>query len=155
MLGSYLKIALRLLARQRSFALITISGLTIGMVGFILIYLFVSYELGFNRHHHKIDRIYLIVRDVFLDNSVYNFTPTPYPFRDAILSEYPEIEHAVRLEEWTRLMFEYNKKKFEETVTMTDKEVFEVFTFNILEGDAADPLPGKNSVSSTPCQREI
>jgi putative ABC transport system permease protein len=147
MISNYLKIALRLLTRQKAFAFINIFGLTIGMIGFILIFLYVRYELSFNRHHKKIDRIYLVVRDSFLDNNVYNFTPTPYPFRDAIVAEYPEIEKAARLDEWTRLMFNYGDKTFEETVTMADKDVFDIFTFSILEGNAKNPLPSISSVA--------
>ena len=147
MFSNYLKIALRLLTRQKAFAFINIFGLTIGMVGFILIFLYVRYELSYNRHHKESDRIYLVVRDSFLDNNVYNFTPTPYPFRDAIVNEFPEIEKATRLDEWTRLMFNHDDKTFEETVTMADKDVFDIFTFSIVEGDKRNPLPSITSVA--------
>jgi putative ABC transport system permease protein len=152
MISNYLKIAIRLFMRRKAFAFINIFGLTIGMIGFILIFLYVKYEISFNRHHKKIDRIYLVVRDSFFDNKVYNFTPTPYPFRDAIVAEYPEIEKATRLDEWTHLLFKYGGKTFEETVTMADKDVFDIFTFSILEGNAKDPLP---SISSAAISKKI
>src|SRR4051812_12580224 len=122
MFSNYLKIALRLITRQKAFAFINIFGLTIGLAGFIVVFLFIRYELSFDRHHEKIDRIHLVVRDSYLDNSVYHFTPTPYPFRDAIVTEYPEIEKATRLDEWNRLMFTHKDKTFEEIVTMADKD---------------------------------
>lgn len=147
MISNYLKIVLRLITRQKAFAFINIFGLTIGLIGFILILLYVKYELSFDKHHEKIDRIHLIVRDSFLDNSVYNFTPTPYPFRDAIVSEYPEIEKATRLDEWNRLMFTVGDKTFEEQVTMADKDVFDIFTFKEIEGSSQGPLPSISSIA--------
>ena len=105
MILNYLKIILRLLTRQKTFAFINIFGLTIGLVGFILILLFVRYEVDYDRHNQKLDSLYMVVRDVFLDNNVYNFTPVPYPFKDALVSEYPEIEKATRIDDWSRYLF--------------------------------------------------
>lgn len=147
MLSNYFKIALRLISRQKAFALINIFGLTTGLAGFILVMLYLNYELSFDKHHEKIERIHLVVRDSYLDNNVYNFTPTPFPFRDAIVSEFPEIEKATRLDEWTRLMVRNEDKVFEEGVTMADKDIFEIFTFNLLEGNIESALPSISSIA--------
>ncbi len=147
MISNYLKIIFRLITRQKTFAFINIFGLTVGLVGFILIFLYVKYEVSYNKHNENIDRIYLVVRDSYLDNSVYHFTPTPYPFRDAIVSEYPEIEKAARLDEWTRLMITVGDKTFDEVVTMADKDVFDIFTFDFIEGNAQGALPSISSVA--------
>jgi putative ABC transport system permease protein len=147
MLSNYLKIALRLITRQKAFAFINIFGLTTGLIGFILVMLYVNYELSFNKHHEKLNRIHQVVRDSFLDNNVYHFTPTPYPLRDALIAEFPEVEKATRFDEWTRLMFRNDDKVFEEVVTMADKEIFEIFTFNFLDGDVKNALPSISSVA--------
>ncbi|HEY0744914.1 MAG TPA: ABC transporter permease [Chryseosolibacter sp.] len=147
MLTNYLKIAFRLITRQKAFAFINIFGLTTGLIGFILVMLYVRYELSFNKHHEKLDRIHQVVRDSFLDNNVYHFTPTPYPLRDAIVAEFPEVEKATRFDEWNRMMFRNNDKVFEEVVTMADKDLFEIFTFKFIEGNAATALPSISSVA--------
>jgi ABC-type antimicrobial peptide transport system permease subunit len=147
MLANYLKIAFRLITRQKAFALINIFGLTLGLIGFILVMLYVKYELGFDKHNEKIGRIHQVVRDVYYDNTVYHFSPTPYPFRDAIVAEYPEIEKATRLEEWNRLMIRHDDKTFEEVVAMADKDVFDIFTFEFLEGNSQTALPSISSIA--------
>ena len=147
MILNYLKIILRLLTRQKTFAFINIFGLTIGLVGFILILLFVRYEVNYDKHNQKLDRLYMVVRDVFLDNNVYNFTAVPYPFKDAVVAEYPEIEKATRIDDWSRYLFHFDDKTFDEPVTLADKEIFDMFTFNIIEGDARKPLPDVSSVA--------
>lgn len=147
MIVNYLKIVLRLIARQKAFAFLNIFGLTIGLVGFILIFLYVQYELNYNKHHEKIDRLHLIVRDVHIDDTVYNFVPVPYPFRDAIVTEFPEIEKATRYDSWNRFMFRHDDKVFDENVLVADKELFDMFTFQYLGGDPAHPLPNAGSVA--------
>jgi putative ABC transport system permease protein len=147
MISNYFKIVLRLIARQKAFAFINIFGLTIGLVGFILVFLYVRYELNYNQNHEKRDRIHLLVRDVHIDDTVYNFIPVPYPFKDAIVSEFPEIEKATRYDAWNRFMFRNDDKVFDEPVLVADREVFDIFTFNILEGDKNNPLPNAGSVA--------
>jgi putative ABC transport system permease protein len=147
MISNYLKIALRVITRQKAFAFINVFGLTTGLVGFILVMLYLNYELSFDTHHEKIDRIHQVVRDSYLDNNVYNFTPTPYPLRDAIVAEFPEVEKATRLDEWTRLMIRNEDQVFEEVVTMADKDIFDIFTFKILEGNLQTALPSISSIA--------
>jgi putative ABC transport system permease protein len=146
MISNYLKIIFRLITRQKTFAFINIFGLAIGMIGFILIFLFVRYELAFDKHHANIDRLYQVVRDVHLDNNVYNFTPVPYPFKEAVATEFPEIEKATRLDGWNKFIFRYEEKVFDEPVVMADPEIFDMFTFNILEGNRPDFLANNQSV---------
>lgn len=146
MIVNYLKIVLRLITRQKAFAFINIFGLTVGLAGFILIFLFVRYELTYDTHQEKLDRLYMVVRDSYLDNNVYNFTPTPYPFRDAIASEYPEIEKATRFDAWGKMIFHYNEKTFDEPVLMADKDIFDMFTFKFLEGNIQNPFQDNASV---------
>lgn len=131
---NYLKTILRQISRQKTFAFLNIFGLTIGLAGFILIYLFVRYELTYDSHHTRLERLYMIVRDVHMDNNVYNFTPVPYPFRDAIVATYPEIEKATRLDAWGKYLFSSGDKIFDEPVALADKELFDMFTFRFIEG---------------------
>lgn len=147
MISNYLKVIFRNLTRQRGFAFINVFGLTVGLIGFIIIFLYVRFELKYDRYHQKVDRLYMVVRDVHLDNSVYNFTPVPYPFRDEIVNEFPEIQKAARLDGWNQFLFEFGNTTFDEPVMMADKEIFDMFTFRIIEGDPSKPLPDENSVS--------
>jgi putative ABC transport system permease protein len=147
MIKNYLTILLRVISRQKAFAFINIFGLTIGLVGFILIFLYVRYELSYDKHHEKLDRLHMVVRDVYLDNSVYHFTPVPYPFKDLVAGEFPEIEKATRFDEWNRYIFRYNEKVFDEPVLLADKEIFDMFTFKLREGTKGREMPDINSVA--------
>lgn len=61
MFKNYLKIALRVLFRQRTYALINITGLTVGIASFVLILLYIQNELGYDQHIPDIDQLYRCV----------------------------------------------------------------------------------------------
>lgn len=61
MLKNYLIIAWRNFLKHKSFSLINIAGLAVGLACFILIMLYVQYELSFDRYHEKAERIYRVV----------------------------------------------------------------------------------------------
>ena len=58
MIRNILKVMLRNLKKYKVFSLINIMGLAIGMACCLLILLFVSDELSFDRHNALGDRIY-------------------------------------------------------------------------------------------------
>src|SRR5690606_8438877 len=63
MLKSYAAIALRHLTNHGLYSAINIVGLAVGIACFILIGLFVTHELGFDKHWANADRIYRVSRD--------------------------------------------------------------------------------------------
>jgi putative ABC transport system permease protein len=64
MLQNYLKLAYRHLLKQRGFAAINILGLALGLSCCLLIALWVTDELSYDRFHEKADRICRIDSDI-------------------------------------------------------------------------------------------
>ena len=62
MIRNYLKIAFRNFYKQKLYSTINIVCLVLGMSCFMLIMLYVIYELSFDRYHEKANRIYRIAR---------------------------------------------------------------------------------------------
>src|SRR5689334_23420050 len=58
MIPRYLSIARRQLGRSKAFSLINIVGLSIGLVAFVLMVSFVSFESSFDNFHVNRDRLY-------------------------------------------------------------------------------------------------
>lgn len=146
MLSNYLKIMARSIRRHKAFAFINIFGLSIGLSGFILIFLFVRYEFSVDKYHEKIDRIYVVVRDSYYGSDKYQFMPLPYPFKDMLVQDFPEIEKATRTDPWNKFVFKYNDTQFEEQVLLADKEILEIFTFKLIEGSSSTALKEKFDV---------
>src|ERR1700753_1494528 len=96
MLRNYLRIAFRHLWRHRTFSLLNIVGLTIGMSACFLVFLYVRFELSYDAFHSKADRIYQIGSTIKTptDNFYVNVTaPATAP---ALKDAFPEIGTAVR-----------------------------------------------------------
>lgn len=147
MFSNYLKIIARSILRNKTLAFLNIFGLAVGLSGFILILLFVRYEFSVDKFNEKLDRLHLVVRDSYFGDETYQFMPVPYPFKDMLVQEFPEIEKATRIDSWNKFVFKYKNTLFEESVVLADKEIFDMFTFFFIEGNKNSPLSGKFDVA--------
>lgn len=137
----YFKVGWRNLLRQRMYTLINLSGLTIGMSCFILIALYLQYELSYDRHHEKADRIYRVAQEqkgnTFRGTD--QFAVTPEPMAPALMENFPEVEAAATLALGSNLLFR-GDDFFPSSLLYTDEHVFDVFTIPILKGQGAEAL---------------
>ena len=100
MLRNYLKIAWRNLVKNRTYALINITGLALGMGSALLIFALVRYHYQTDRHHRNYDRIYQFTSRFTSSNGDFNTRGIPYPFGQAIRNDHSDIERVAMLEEW-------------------------------------------------------
>ncbi len=100
MFKNYIKIALRNFRKQKSYSFFNILSLAVGMAAFILIALYVQYELSFDKYYENSESIYRILTDHGNDN-LEAATPGPlapnYPFEYNFFDE--EFDHAYRAEQ--------------------------------------------------------
>jgi putative ABC transport system permease protein len=147
MLKNYLKIALRNLAKQPGFTAINILGLAMGLAACLLISLWVTDELGFDRFHEKSARIFRSNADVVFGGAEISVATAPAPMAEALLKDYPQLEAVCRFREKGALSVRRDDKVFNENrVLFADASVFEIFTFPLLEGDPHSALREPNTV---------
>ena len=150
MLKNYFKIAVRNLLKNRLYSIINISGLTIGLTCFILIALYIQYELSYDSHHEKADRIYRVAQ--WQDGNVVDgsdrFSITPMPLGLAIREEIPEVE-TVTILSVNEIVLSYQEKVFNQQVLYGDEYLFEVFTIPVVEGMGKEALKDPNNVILT------
>jgi putative ABC transport system permease protein len=60
MFKNYLKVAFRNILKHKFFSIINILGMTIGVTACLLIALYVTDELSYDRFHDRADRIYQV-----------------------------------------------------------------------------------------------
>ena len=87
MLKNYFLVALRNFWRNRTFSLINILGLSIGISASLVIFLIVSYDLGFDHFEPNGDRVYRIVSDFVFQGEPYHNSGVCYPLPEAIKKE--------------------------------------------------------------------
>jgi putative ABC transport system permease protein len=141
MFKSCLNSALRHIIKNKVYSCINIAGLAIGMACCILIMLWVSDELSFDRFHENAENICQVAQE-----SSY---VTPSALAAALKAEYPEIVDATRYEHWRKWQIGYGDRKFEEICALADQSFFDMFTFEFIKGDPASALTERYSIVLT------
>ncbi|MDX1671658.1 MAG: ABC transporter permease [Balneolaceae bacterium] len=140
MLANYLKIALRNIKRYTGYTFINIVGLAVGIAICMLIFQYVSHELSYDRYHEKSDRIYRIT----LDLPQIHLSVTPSMLSPTLQELYPEVETGVRIYDAGSsqpLILRRENRSFEErSFAYADSTLFEVFSFDLLAGNAETAL---------------
>ncbi len=147
MLKNYFYVAWRNLKKYRGYAFINILGLAIGMACCILILLWVRDELTFDRFHVNAKNLYRVEQDQFYSGAAYHVNVTPFPMGPALKAEIPEVADASRVVGTGGVLFRFGEKMFfEDRVLFVDPSFLAMFTFSLLQGDAATALEDPNSV---------
>ncbi len=158
MLRNYLNIALRNLRTQRSYTLLTISGLSVSLAGGLLIFLFLKHHLSTDRHHANYDRIFRIDTDLYLDDGSIEYNPdAPLPMAQVLRTEYPQIEQAAFLLMLRELTVGVGSpgqsgiRRFNEHngLGLVEPEWFAIMDYNWLRGNPKTALAGPNRVVLT------
>ncbi len=150
MLQNYLKVAVRNLLKNPLYSGINLLGLTIGMTCFILIALYVQYELSYDTHHEKADRIYRVSQ--FSEGNFFQgsdrFAVSPLPMAQAIREEISRVEAATSIQDMEVLLTKEDQVFYERTL-FADEYLFDVFTFPVVSGVGKEALQDPNSILLT------
>lgn len=153
MFTNYLKLFFRNLMRKRVYAIINIIGLALGLASFLIILLYITDELSYDKHHSRADRIYRI-------GMIYDFggvgeesASQPFPFAFTFKEEYPHlIADVVRITnlQLKRNLIQFEDKKFNERrFYLADSTFFKIFDYQFIQGDPNTALNEPNSVVIT------
>jgi hypothetical protein len=141
MIKNLLKTTIRNIARHRAYSVINIAGLAIGMTCCILIMLWVTDELSYDRFHENAENICQVAQE--------RSYVTPSALAAALKAEYPEIVDATRYEGWRKWQIGYGDRKFEEVCALADQSFFDMFTFEFVKGDPPSALTDRYSIVLT------
>jgi putative ABC transport system permease protein len=156
MIRNYLLVSLRNIFRHFFVSFMNIIGLSIGLACSMLILLWVSDELGFDRFHIKSGRIYRVEEDQHYSNGIFHVTVTPWPSGPVWKEKIPEIEQSCRIASAGSFLFRRNDKSFyEEKVSAVDSTFFEIFSFALLSGNPKKVLrePGSIVISDAMAEK--
>lgn len=140
MLQSYLKIALRNIFKHKGYSLINILGLSIGMACCVLILLFVQHELSYDRYHENAENIYRVERDINFNEIVGIYPVTPHPMGPALETDFPEVLRSIRIWASDTDYLDGNHQYQRGHFIYADAAVFEVFSWELLQGDRETAL---------------
>ena len=151
MIKNYLTVAVRNIARNKTFSAINILGLAIGMACCILILLYVQDELSYDQHHEHAHRIYRLAEEAHIAGQTRRIAITSFPMGPALVQDYPTVVDAVRFyknDEKTPVANQQNQF-YEKGVLFTEASVFQVFDFPLIQGDPRTALQEPHSIVLT------
>src|SRR5690606_4102772 len=147
MLLNYLKTSIRSILRSRLTATINIGGLAIAMTCCLLIYLYISDEMKYDRYHENADRIYRVTRNFLSQDGTVNLHlgHLAPPFAPLLKNDFPDIVESARLFR-TNLLFtieENGERKltFEESnAFVAEPAVLSMFSIGVVTGNPKTAL---------------
>jgi putative ABC transport system permease protein len=147
MFRNYLKIAFRSLRKSKGFTALNVIGLAAGLAVCLLIVLYVTDELGYDRYNVKADRIYRVDEDAYINNTRFVAATTSKFFGPALVASYPKIQQMVRFRNPGDLFVRKgNDQVLDHHFTFADSTIFKVFTLPMIAGDPNTALNNPHSI---------
>lgn len=147
---NYLLIAWRNLQRQKLYSFLNTLGLSLALTSFIGIFLFVLDELSYDKYHSKYQRIYRIWEVIELEGQGEHSSSLQFPVGPTLKHEYPHlIEQQVRFyngQQPYHTLQHQNDIYNEPGLFFVDTNVFEVFDYHFIKGNAENALANPNSI---------
>jgi putative ABC transport system permease protein len=145
MIRNFFKTAFRNLARNKTYTIINISGLAIGMAVCITIFLLVQFELSFDAFHQKKNRIYRVITQTHNAEGAALHGAVPFPLPKTLRTDFPQLQKVTAVygsnNDQIAVLDEGGKlvKKFKEEsgVFFTEPEFFGIMDFKWIAGSPA------------------
>ncbi len=150
MFKNHIKLAWRNLIKNKAYLAINLTGLAVAMTCFLLLALFVQFEMSFDKHHQNSERIFRIVQQQ-KGNSYQGtdmFAVAPLPLGEALLQDFPEVESVTNLNVGGALILKDNQS-FVQQGLYTDSAYFDVFSTKVIEGNPGLALQSPDNILVT------
>ena len=150
MFKNYIKVALRNLWKSRGFTAINITGLAAGLGVCLLIVLYVTDELSYDRHYSNAANIYRIDADFYFNNTRFNSATSPKPMGPTLVKDYPQVENMVRISYFNSpkdIMIRKGGQWIQDHhLAFADSTFFKVFPTPMIAGDPSTALNEPHSI---------
>ncbi len=146
MFKNYFKIAWRNLLKNKTFSLINILGLALGMACSLLIMLWVQDEIRMDHFHENDARLFNVMENQHYSGSINTYASTPGILAENIVKDIPEIEKASQFLWETAPVFRVGDIFDNEKGRFVQGDFLSMFSFKLREGDAATALKRPDGV---------
>jgi putative ABC transport system permease protein len=150
---NYLKVSFRNLQKRKLYTGINLLGLTIAVVSFLAICLYIHHEWSYDKMYSGYDRIYRLNQEFRSEGQAELVSSTPSSLIPTLIDEVPEVENGTLIFDisiFSTVMVDNGEGNQEEKAfAYADENFFKVFDFNLLAGNASQVLAEPNQVVLT------
>ncbi len=148
---NYLAVGVRALANNKTYALINIAGLALGLAACLLILTFIRDQLSYDRFIPQADRIYQLqaVNTDIETGTAKKTQMSPLAAGRALAKDFPEVEFASYLTNSQPVILTKGEP-VQRTITLADPDFFRIYDIPFLHGSGTAALaqPGTIAVSA-------
>src|SRR5215203_73898 len=149
MFKNYLKTAFRNLGKNKLYSGINIIGLATGLAACLLIGVFISHELSYDKFNANADRIVRVTMEYKNAETVNKIATTGTKVGPQFKRTFPAVEEYARTF-ISHGIIKYGEKIFDEQrILFADQPFFKIFSFNLVEGDASLALDAPDKIVLT------
>ena len=147
MFKNYFKIASRSLWKNKTFSIINIIGLAIGITCCLLIAAFLYDELSYDKYSEHAKDLYRVELNVADNGNASHYSLVDVGVGEGLKAAFPEIVSFTRVVKSGNFFFKYGNSQFKENAfAIADSNFLEMFSIPLLQGNAATALQEPNSV---------
>ena len=137
----HLKNSIRFLLKKKTYLIINVFGLAIGIASFLILFAYMYNDFTYNYFNKNLSDIYRVREG--------EMAQTKGLLLAEMLELIPEVENGTRIFNWNSYRLSYNNKAFLENIQYADTGFFSVFTFPFIEKGSGDNIQEKfNAVVS-------
>lgn len=135
MFENIFKTAIRSFLKTKTISFINVLGLSLGIAICIIIALFLSNEMSYDKHHAFADRIYRVNSHIIFGGNDLNLAIVPAPMAEALPFDFPEVEAAVHFRQRGSFLVKREDDNIKESnVIYAGKDFFKIFTVPLIDG---------------------
>jgi len=149
MFKNYFRTALRNLRKHKLYSAINIFGLTVGLAACLLIGIYISHELSYDRFNKNADRIVRATMEYKQAETVNTVATTGTKVGPQFKRAFPAVEEYVRTFISSSVVKSGDKVFEEPRVLFADDPFFKVFSFHVIRGNAATALDAPDKIVLT------
>jgi putative ABC transport system permease protein len=150
MFRNYFKIASRNIWKYKGYSAINIIGLAVGLATCMLILVFVTDELSYDKFNKKAERIYRVDGDIQFGGNHFILAVAPDPLGQTLKKDFPQVEQYVRFRDYGGFRVKKENENVQENkVIYADSTLFDVFTLPLIAGDEKTALVDPTSIVIT------
>jgi len=149
--SSYFILILRNFYKNRFYTFLNLIGLSIGFTAFLYTLIYVHFETNFENFHTKSAQIYRVTHQYDPGEGFkVHWARISFDYINELPNDIPGVKNLIRFQNQERKYIRIGQEKFRpDHAYVTDKEVFEVFGFNLIAGNPATALAEPHSIVIT------
>ncbi|WP_346857290.1 FtsX-like permease family protein [uncultured Draconibacterium sp.] len=145
-----LRFIFRMFRRNPLLVFVNLPGLAVGLSAVLLLAVYLKHELSYDQHFQTKNNVLRLYNAVTENGNITNYAICLRQAYTEIPSKVPEIRSATQIYNGWNTTAEYEKQKFPNMhLLYADKEFFDVFGLELLQGNSSDALQLENNVVIT------